>query len=177
MNWTRRLAWVLVAIEVLWALYWFAGLIWVQVTTDSTFHGDEYRVAHVIMLLHAVSPIALASVMTEHHAYSVFMSVSFLFSVLSDLWSVLENAIHLSRTENAAAWNVEMILASWGIAASSLTLLWYLIMVIWLKGSPSPHVGSTGPSGPGGPGWAGGHRDKGSHRDLATPILRAEYNP
>jgi hypothetical protein len=166
MNWTRRIAWVLIAIEVAWALYWFASLIWVQVTTDDTFHGDEYRVSHVIMILHAVSPIALAAVMTEHHGYSVFMAVSFLFSVLSDLWSVLENAIHLSRTENAAAWTVEMILAAWGIAASFLTLLWYLIMVIWLKGSPSPHVI---------PGT--GHKAKGHGSGLATLIRRADYGP
>jgi hypothetical protein len=80
-NWTRITAWLLLALEMLWAAYWLGGMLFLQITTDDTNHGSEYRFAHIVNAFHAFSPIALVGAMVERHEYSPLTLLFFCFTI------------------------------------------------------------------------------------------------
>jgi hypothetical protein len=143
MSITRVLGWVLVGLEALWAICWLVFMLILQCTTDDTNHGFDYRFSIIIVALHAVSPIALLGVMNEHHGHSAMTAWFFTFAIMTDTWSLLDAALHLSRTENYPAWRMVMGSVSWAFALGILTLVWYLVFVICLKGNPSTKTVAT----------------------------------
>lgn len=126
---------VLLFFEAIWAIYWIVALFIFQFAQDSLL----FRNTFAITALHAVNPVAIYSVTRAvEHGKIKLRGINFLifgFGVATDLNSLLEAALHLTK-EMGQYHLVRVMLGitSMALALSLLGFLWFTVLYFRGKG-------------------------------------------
>lgn len=121
--------WFLFVIDIILWIWWFIMLFWIQTGTSDTFSGANYRLSHIILILHNVNTLTLAIAYDQFNDTKLVTIIGFVFALGGDLWSTLENALHLDQAAQPFFWRVEVGLAIWCTVISGLSIIWFL--AVW----------------------------------------------
>ena len=123
-------------IEAIHFFVWFISMIveQVHVVGPASSEASWIRLAHGIMALHFVAPITAIAV--EHEQGKRMSGWQFFIALTvfgTDLWSLLENALHLESVEYAQYVALEKALAGICLAVSTLWIGWYAIAYFYYR--------------------------------------------
>jgi hypothetical protein len=118
--------WLLIIVDVILWIWWFIVLFMIQTQTKDTLNGANYRLSHIILLLHNVNTLTLAVAYDQLNRVQLVTIIGFVFALGGDLWSLLENTQHLDQLAQPFFWRVEVGIAIWCTAVSGLSIVWFL---------------------------------------------------
>ncbi len=116
---------VYVILESVWCIFYFGAAMYIMTSTP-TETGESQRTAIQFSILHlALVPAIIYAIEGKNK----LIALGFVATMMSDINSVLQSALHLSHTEDLRpAFSINIAVASFGAFISMLAFLWYLSM-------------------------------------------------
>ncbi|MBX9636670.1 MAG: hypothetical protein K2Q45_03875 [Nitrosomonas sp.] len=122
---------LLLILEIGWTAVFASFVIWFQTADGAGL--DAVRLALIIMAFHVSTPWAIINTVEEKDAKLRFLPVFWIwFSVFTDLWSVLDVQLHISKIPFIVSGPFEAMasLSIIAIVFSGITAVYYSVLLL-----------------------------------------------